>query len=412
MTRTTSALGALLLLTSVFGVPELRTAQAAGDTMAGQTRGYVFTQFHFARPDTDVKADCPNGLAMSLRESFIAQLPPEDQARAQQVKGFGAVGSMMLATDDPKTGLKFGDSEEAMAKMSEQEHEAMIKKRRDPNRHTVCNNPEDYKGVGFQTIDHSGPALGMNLDGTEDGHATGGTCAHQKFTGVDGTPGIDNQYWRAFGCIAVYRHSGVDWDSTIRTGDWAILMEVTPVAKGGHDGDVDVSFYSSKDGVTLDASGKIPTGLSLEYIDDPALIARTSGRIENGVLTTRPVDFTYKYDNQIIHNRWSFEAARFRLKMMPDGSLSGEMGGYADVDKFYGFTVKPQTIDGANANNIDCPGLYTAMHSLADGDRDPKTGTCKALSIALDVQAIPAFVIHPEASEGGDPAGDTRKAAQ
>ncbi|HLG87033.1 MAG TPA: hypothetical protein VKZ79_07535 [Alphaproteobacteria bacterium] len=72
------------------------------------------------------------------------------------------------------------------------------------------------------------------------------------------------------------------------------------------------------------------------------------------------------------------------------------MGAYADVDKLYGYTIKPQTIDGANANNIDCPGLYSAMRTLADGDRNPKTGACSAISVAFDLEAIPAFVIHPQ----------------
>ena len=410
-------LGALFLLSAVCVAPAARPGEAQDRTMPpamiGQARGYVFTRFHFARPATDLKTDCPNGLSMSLRDSFIAQLPPQDQARAQQVKGFGAVGSMMLATDDPRNGLKLEENpEQALATLSDQDREALIRNRRDPNRHTICNNPADYKGVGFQTIDHSGAGSGLNLDGTADGHATAGTCSHQKFAGSDGLSGIDNQFWRAFGCIAVYRPTGLDWDSTIRTGDWAILMEVSPTQQHDRDGAVDVAFYSSKDGVTLDASGKIPPGLSLEYIDDPALIARTRGRIENGVLTTEPVSLTYKYDNQIIHNRWSFEAARFRLKMMPDGSISGQMGAYADVDKAYGFVIKPQTIDGANANSIDCPGLYAAMHTLADGDRDPKTGVCSALSVAFDVQAVPAFVIHPQKTAAADTGDERRKDGQ
>jgi hypothetical protein len=382
-------------------------ATAASATMPlaviGQTRGYVFTHFRFSAPPTELAKDCPNGYAMSLRDAFIAQLPPRDQAQARAVKGFGPVGSMILATDDPRSGLKLGDSEEAMAKLSEHDHEAMIAKRRDPNRHTICNNPADYQGVGFQTIDHGGPAQGLDLDGTTDGHATARTCAHTKFADMDGVAPVDNQYWRAFGCLAVYRHEGLAWDSTIATGDWAVLMEVTPTGPAGA---VDVNLYASKDSVTLDASGKIPAGLSLDYIDDPELITRTHGRIENGVLTTEPVNFTYKYDNQIVHNRPSFEAARFRLKLMPDGSLSGHMGAYADVDKLYGFTIKPQTIDGASANNIDCPGLYAAMRSLADGDRDAKSGACSALSVAFDVEAVPAFVIHPQGTAAADPGKD------
>jgi hypothetical protein len=368
--------------------------------MVGQMRGYVFTRFMFAHPATDLATDCPQGLAMSLRDSFIAQLPPEDRPKAEQVKGFGEVGSMILATDHPENGLKFEPKIEPPAGLSVAEREKMfkdyIRHRRDPNRHTICNNPADYKGVGYRTIEHTGTGAGLDLDGTPDGRATPTTCAHKKFTGTDGQPGIDNQFWRVAGCIAVYRSGGLDWDSSIRTGDWAVLMEVSTPKGGGPDGDVEVNFYSSKDSLTLDAAGKVPAGLSLEYIDDPALIAKTHGRIANGVLTTDPVDFTYKYDNQIVHEHWAFEDARFQLQMLPDGRLKGLMGAYADADKFYNYTVKPQTIDGASANNIDCPGFYAALHSLADGHRDPKTGACSALSVAFDLQAIPAFIIHPQ----------------
>ena len=73
------------------------------------------------------------------------------------------------------------------------------------------------------------------------------------------------------------------------------------------------------------------------------------------------------------------------------------MGAYADVEKLYQFVVVPQSIQGAVSNKIDCPGLYTALHRLADGERDPATGVCKAVSLAFEVEAIPAFVIHPPA---------------
>lgn len=399
----TVALG-LGLLVPVLG--QAGPQEVMPPAMVGQMRGYVFTRFMFARPATDLATDCPQGLSMSLRDAFIAQLPPEDRPRAEQVKGFGEVGSMILATDHPENGLKFEEKTEPPANLSVAEREALfkayIKHRRDPNRHTICNNPADYKGVGYRTIDHTGTGSGLDLDGTTDGHATATSCAHKKFTGADGMPGIDNQFWRVAGCIAVYRSGGLDWDSSIASGEWAVLMEVSTPKGGGPDGDVDVDFYSSKDSLTLDASGKVPAGLSLEYIDDPRLIAKTHGRIENGILTTEPVDFTYKYDNQIVHERWAFEGARFRLQMLPDGGLKGQMGAYADADTFYTYTVKPQTIDGASANNIDCPGFYAALHTLADGQRDPKTGACSALSVAFDLQAIPAFVIHPQKTAEAD----------
>jgi len=36
----------------------------------------------------------------------------------------------------------------------------------------------------------------MNLDGTTDGAATANSCAHEKFTGPNGEPAVDNQTYR------------------------------------------------------------------------------------------------------------------------------------------------------------------------------------------------------------------------
>jgi hypothetical protein len=36
------------------------------------------------------------------------------------------------------------------------------------------------------------------------------------------------------------------------------------------------------------------------------------------------------------------------------------------------------------------------MKKLADGYRDPKTGQCTALSTAYQIEAVPAFLIHPD----------------
>jgi hypothetical protein len=48
------------------------------------------------------------------------------------------------------------------------------------------------------------------------------------------------------------------------------------------------------------------------------------------------------------------------------------------------------------------------MRSLADGDRDAKTGACSAISVALDVEAIPAFVIHPQQTATADTGKDAK----
>jgi hypothetical protein len=45
---------------------------------------------------------------------------------------------------------------------------------------------------------------------------------------------------------------------------------------------------------------------------------------------------------------------------------------------------------------VDCPTFSQAVHRYADGYPDPATGKCTAISTAFDIEAVPAFIIHPE----------------
>lgn len=57
--------------------------------------------------------------------------------------------------------------------------------------------------------------------------------------------------------------------------------------------------------------------------------------------------------------------------------------------------IAPQFIGGigsAVTAGIDCGAQYKALQLMADGDRDPRTGTCTTISSAFDLVAVPAFV--------------------
>jgi hypothetical protein len=43
-----------------------------------------------------------------------------------------------------------------------------------------------------------------------------------------------------------------------------------------------------------------------------------------------------------------------------------------------------------------CPLEYKLLESLADGYPDPDTGKCTHISLAYAVEAVPAFIVHPE----------------
>jgi hypothetical protein len=86
------------------------------------------------------------------------------------------------------------------------------------------------------------------------------------------------------------------------------------------------------------------------------------------------------------------ERPRLRLTLLPDGTAKGILGGYIATSRL----TSPQTDgDGETAKGVPCDGLWHALHNLADGARDPRTGECHAISAAFRIEALPAFIALP-----------------
>ncbi len=326
----------------------------------GNSRGYLFTKFMTASYDGGT-ADCPDGMAMSLIESHLALLPPDKRPLVADIET-KALAKILMRPGDEYYG------------------------------HNICSAPTEYEYTGFRTIEHDGPGVGMNLDGTTDGGSTANTCSHKKFSSVAGGGQVDNQLWRALGCIVGWRPNGPVEQSGGTQSGWSVLMEITDRNTGN--GDVDVDFYAGEDTVDRGADGEFLPGQSIGVKRDPKYHASTHGAIVDGILTTDPVDFTYRLDAQVMHSDPQIKAARVRVQFQPDGSIKGIMGGYFDAERFYADRILSMTFGGDIRTGTNCPGLYAALHQLADGYRDPKTGECSALSGAFFLEGIPAFVIH------------------
>jgi hypothetical protein len=84
---------------------------------------------------------------------------------------------------------------------------------------------------------------------------------------------------------------------------------------------------------------------------------------------------------------------RFRLKLTPDRA-EGLMAGYADVDGFYYQLNKAWSTHLQSYGHISSPSLYKALHRLADGYPDPTTGVNTAISSALEVKFVQAYIQH------------------
>ena len=270
----------------------------------------------------------------------------------------------------------------------------------------ACQDPLAQPDPGFLTLDGPATVHGLDLDGVASAQNDPGvSCAHDDFAGHDGATGIDNQFWRLMGCVRGYRPNDLmdrlhQAGTTITEGGYALLMEINGVDDLRNDDEVEVQLLSANHGVTVDASGDLMRDVSYTAHADARFHAPVArGRIEDGVLTTDPVDVRYKVKQQTMDNEFWLRSARFRAEIQEDGSIVGLVGGYWDVENLFS-TLNEQWIgkyhqgrNAARSRGFMCAGIYHAMPRVADGHPDPETGRCTSISTALHFRALPAFVI-------------------
>ena len=262
--------------------------------------------------------------------------------------------------------------------------------------YSACSNPTDFAvlGEGFRVFEGK-TAAGIDLDGkvgTED------------FEGLDGKPGVDNQLWRAVGCVRPFRESS---DArlarkTLMSARAPTLIELKGVDSLRDDPEVTVNVYAAADPITRDARGNALARVSFAIESDPRLRATVRGRIVGGVLDTEPVDLVLNYKEQIIDAPREIRGARIRATFGPDGAIEGSLYGYYTLASYYS-SIEQMTQNGANLTGVSCPGVYQAVNRLADGYRDPKTRRYTAISSAYNFVGVRAFVVPGAATMGTTP---------
>jgi len=253
---------------------------------------------------------------------------------------------------------------------------------------------------GFEFYEVEGElSWGLNLDGQ---------VGPNDFTHPDGTPGIDNEVYRAVGCIIGFRGpDGVEFifqnkaiiDETYNR----MMIELTEVDSLENDDDVQVTIYRGLDRLLTDATGqKVMPGGS-QRVDrrwGESLIRKMDARIVDSVLITEPVsDFVMPWQNLSVPSIHIFRDARFQLKLTPEGA-TGLLAGYADVDTWYYQLIRNDSTHHLSNGQISGISLYKALRRLADAHPDPVTGHNTAISTALDVKMAQVFIVHPDHDAG------------
>lgn len=351
LTATTSFARAWVVLLAV----SVCAAAARADDYVppGGTIGYALDGLHWAvyqaKDGTLSKSECPDGLNIGPREQF-EQLFPADGPRT-------IVGTRLRYESEVWFPTTTADR--------------------------------------FPFHQGSGPvALGMNLDGR---------IGPNDFTSPDGEKGIDNQLYRALGCIASYRpgYNANDYfdNEEIATDNYnRLLIEITGVRSLQNSPHVEVTVYRGLESLLASATGKgfLPRGT--QRIDTRwgrRYIQHLAGKITNGVLTTEPHDLIFPWATFGVPCDEFMHAARFRLKLSPT-SASGLIGGYTDVETWYRQTNTEESTHHQAYGLLSAPSLYKALRRLADAYPNPKTGANTAISSALRAEFVQVFIVHPK----------------
>ena len=256
-----------------------------------------------------------------------------------------------------------------------------------------CVDPGAAPDPGFLTLQSSGTLDGFDLDGGSGADS----CEHAGFDGPAGESGIDDQLWRAIGCIRGFQKGEIVdsvVESAVRDGSMTILVDVRDVDDPRNDDDVAVQVFASREAPPLGADGSVLPFGTLSIDPDPRFQGTVGrGRIVDGVLTAGPMDVRVRLNIQIVEGELSFRDAYMRLAIAPDGSARGGLHGYAPVDEVYDiFGRQAGTIGGKEALGYLCAGLRRALDAQADGGRDPATGHCDSISTSYRLGGVPAFV--------------------
>jgi len=330
---------------------DLRAEEPTGGTpeVVNGTIGYVLTSKYLAVYVTKERKECPTGFNIGPREQFEVLFPRNGEKRQATATSLAREAEIWFPTTAPE--------------------------------------PFEFKEAQGRI------SYGLNLDGKE---------GPTDFVSPDGVRGVDNQFYRAVGCISNYRGpDGAQYTSMNSKIDKLIynriLFEITGVDDLKNDSDVVLTTYRGIDLLPRDAAGQYASG-STQRVDgrwSKKFVQQFRGKIVNGVLTTEPKELylpeSYGQGNTSVSRARDM---RFELKLTPTGA-EGLMAGYLDIDSFYYAMAQTRSTHHFASGQDSQISRYKALRRLADAYPDPKTGQNTAISYAYQVKFSQAFLRHP-----------------
>ncbi|MGE0409836.1 MAG: hypothetical protein AB7P23_11325 [Amphiplicatus sp.] len=235
-------------------------------------------------------------------------------------------------------------------------------------------------------------AEGINLDGD----ATTG------FISPTGDKGVDNQFYRAIGCLKFYRAppgqagTTATGNENARAGTWTLVIVIS--GKGDdpmNDDDVDLGVYMSSDRVITAGAGAVAARYTFRIRPHAQYEATFKGKVVDGRVTTEATprvfirDANFGYGLELLQARADFT-------MQSDGSLKGYLGGYQPWGAVYDGLLSHRGWVMERSLGIEMPALWYALRRNADYSPTGSGGEKTHISSALRIDAVAAYVTGPD----------------
>jgi hypothetical protein len=265
---------------------------------------------------------------------------------------------------------------------------------RGKDRANVYINPTSIAEVGLEGV--SGKiGEGINLDGK----------ANTGFVSPTGEKGIDNAFYKTLGCWKTYRgqqrqsSGALQFNDAMREGGWTILVVASGTGKDPmNDPHVTLGLYMSPDKLVKDGNGNVAPDYSFRIKPDAKFEALFKARTVRGVIvSTAPTDEIWLRDPGYAREVQLLKA-QVKLTMREDGSLKGYLGGYRPWEPVYKGWVNARGPVIEALTWIRLPDVYYALRRGADYSPTGPKGEKTHISFAFRVEAVPAFVMTPDAA--------------
>lgn len=261
---------------------------------------------------------------------------------------------------------------------------------RGENRQNVYDFPTTAKEVGLPPVTGR-IAYGLDLDGD----------ASTGFESPTGAKGVDNAFYKALGCWKTYRgpprkSSGAQGENdSMREGAWTVVVVVSGTGKDPlNDRNVRVGIYDSNDKLVRDGMGEVASDYTFKLQPDRVHEAVFEGSTRKGRIIAKGVG-SVVLRNPGYDRNLPLLKSKLEMRMQPDGKLTGLLGGYRPWLPVYKGWVAGRGPVIEVLTWVQLPDVYYALKRYADYSPSGPGGEKTHISYAMQIDAVPAFVMEP-----------------